>query len=100
MKMPGKIFMDIALSHIKLLPPETCKLIPCMHVISQHVQAPLLLRGKLYQIDNLCCARGPQSTHTVVKLGEAGGNAADSKLGLCLSKPNSSIICPELWVRT
>ena len=49
----------------------------------------LLLRGKLYQIDNLCCARGPQSTHTVVKLGEAGGNSPDGELRLSLS-PNKT----------
>ena len=35
--------------------------------------------------------------HTVVELGEAGGHASDSKLGLGLGKPNPRIICSELW---
>ena len=43
-----------------------------------------ILRGILNKIDNL------GRTYTA-------GQAPDSKLGLCLSKPNLSLICPELW---
>ena len=51
---------------------------------------------KLDEVHNLGGVSMVEGSHAVLELGEAGGNAADSKLGLCLSKPNSSIICPEL----
>ena len=56
-----------------------------------------VLRGILNKINNLGGVNTVESSHTVVKLGYTAGHTSDGKLGLCLSKPNSSIICPELW---
>ena len=38
-----------------------------------------------------------QSSNAVVKLGEAASKISDSKLSLCLSKPYTCIVSPELW---
>ena len=54
-------------------------------------------RGIFYQIDYLGGISPVDSSYTVVELGYTGGHIPDSKLGLSLGKPNSSIIRPELW---
>ena len=60
----------------------------------------ILLRGKLDEINYLGGISMVEGPNTVVELSEAGGHTSDNILGLGLCKPNPSIICPELWVRT
>ena len=57
----------------------------------------IFLKRKLDEINYLGGVSTVESSNTVVELGYTAGQASDGKLGLDLSKLNSSIICPELW---
>ena len=50
-----------------------------------------VLRAILNKINNLGGVSTVESSHTLVELGYTVGQAPDGKLGLCLSKPNSSV---------
>ena len=51
---------------------------------------------ELDEVHDLGCVQTTQSSEGVVKLSEAGSYSLDSKLSFRLSKPDSSIISPEL----
>ena len=57
----------------------------------------IFLKRKLDEINYLGGINTVEGPHTVVELGEPGGLASESELGLGLGKPNPSIICPEFW---
>ena len=56
-----------------------------------------VLRGIPNKVNSLGGVNMVESSYTVVELGYTAGHAPDGKLGLGLSKPNLSVICPELW---
>ena len=55
-----------------------------------------LVQRELDEVHYLSCICMAQSSHSVVKLGEAGSKAFDSKLSFCLSKPYTCVVSPEL----
>ena len=55
------------------------------------------LKGKLDLINHLGGISTVEGSHTVIELGEAGGHAPDSKLGLGLGKPDPRVNLLEIW---
>ena len=76
--------------HQSLVPLELCEAL-----FEGFIRA--VLRGILNEINYLGGVSPVESSHTVVELDYTAGQASDGKLGLGLGKPNTSIICLELW---